>query len=51
MKKYQYKCRNCGYTREELLDKPDYSWNCPKCGNYTDTYEIVEDNNELGNIK
>lgn len=29
---YVYSCSKCGYVREGLLDKPDYSWNCPKCG-------------------
>jgi len=41
-KEYQYKCRICGYKRVGLLDKTDYSWNCPKCGNFADAEEIVE---------
>lgn len=32
---YQYFCKQCGYERDGLLDRPvgidGYSWACPKC--------------------
>ena len=42
--KYQFFCPDCGYLRDGLLDKPDYSWSCPKCGRGHYSYEEIDIN-------